>query len=101
MESGAPGTPITLLLKGTNFQIQVWQTLLRIPPGCVTTYGEIAKRAGLPRGARAAGSAIARNQISWIIPCHRVIRKNGTFNNYRWGPERKRAMLGLEAVRFG
>lgn len=96
-----PGTPITLLLKGTNFQIQVWQALLRIPPACVTTYGEIAIRAGRPKGARAAGSAIARNQISWIIPCHRVIRKNGAFNHYRWGPERKRAMLGLEAVRFG
>ncbi len=97
----APDTPITLLLKGTNFQIQVWQALLRIPPGCVTTYEEIAKRVGRPRGARAAGGAIAHNQISWIIPCHRVIRKNGAFNHYRWGPERKRAMLGLEAVRYG
>jgi AraC family transcriptional regulator of adaptative response/methylated-DNA-[protein]-cysteine methyltransferase len=97
----APDTPITLLLKGTNFQIQVWQALLRIPPGCVTTYEEIAKQAGRPKGARAAGSAIARNQISWIIPCHRVIRKSGAFNHYRWGPVRKRAMLGLEAVRFG
>ena len=98
---GAADTPITLLLKGTNFQIQVWQALLRIPPGCVTTYEEIAKRVGRPNGARAAGGAIARNQISWIIPCHRVIRKSGAFNHYRWGPERKRAMLGLEAVRFG
>lgn len=97
----APDTPITLLLKGTNFQIQVWQALLRIPPGCVTTYEEIAKRVDRPNGARAAGGAIARNQISWIIPCHRVIRKNGAFNHYRWGLERKRAMLGLEAARFG
>lgn len=97
----APEAPITLLLKGTNFQIQVWQALLRIPPGCVTTYEEVAKRVERPKGARAAGSAIARNQISWIIPCHRVIRKNGTFHNYRWGLERKRAMLGLEAARFG
>ncbi len=90
--------PLTLLLKGTNFQINVWQALLRIPTGCVTTYEAVARQAGQPRAARAAGGACARNSISWIIPCHRVIRKSGAFNHYRWGRERKRAMLGFEAA---
>ena len=87
---------ITLHLRGTPFQIKVWQALLTIPPGCVTSYGELAHRVGTPRGGRAAGSAVGANPVSWIIPCHRVIRASGVLGEYRWGRGRKLAMLTLE-----
>jgi len=92
------GEPASLgvLLKGTNFQLKVWRALLRVPPGMVTTYEELAAAAGAPTAVRAVGSAVARNAVAYLIPCHRVIRKTGAFGEYRWGPERKRAMLGLE-----
>ena len=85
-----------MLLTGTNFQLQVLRALLRVPPGTVTTYEELAAAAGVPTAVRAVGSAVARNAVAYLIPCHRVIRKTGAFGDYRWGPERKRAMLGLE-----
>lgn len=99
--SGGASRSITLLVRGTNFQIRVWQALLRIPPGRVATYGDLAEAVATPRGARAVGSAVGRNHISWIIPCHRVIRGTGVLGEYRWGSARKKAMLGWEAARHG
>lgn len=95
------GSPeaLHLYIKGTNFQMQVWQALLRVPAGRVTTYGELAQAIGRPSAARAVGSAVSSNAIAWLIPCHRVIRQTGAVDGYRWGTERKRAMLGWEAAR--
>ncbi len=91
---------LPLLLKGTNFQIKVWEALLRIPPGAVTTYEKVAVAAGRPGAARAAARAVAVNPIAFLIPCHRVIRKIGLPGGYRWGPTRKRAMLAWERAHF-
>jgi AraC family transcriptional regulator of adaptative response/methylated-DNA-[protein]-cysteine methyltransferase len=91
--------PITLFLRGTNFQVKVWEALLNIPPGMVCSYQDIACDIGQPGAARAVGNAVATNPISYIIPCHRVIQKMGVIGNYRWSPARKRAMLGWEAAR--
>jgi AraC family transcriptional regulator, regulatory protein of adaptative response / methylated-DNA-[protein]-cysteine methyltransferase len=88
--------PLALLVKGTNFQIKVWEALLRVPAGAVTTYARIAERVGQPRAARAVGSAIAANPIGYLIPCHRVIRNTGAFGEYRWGALRKRVLLSVE-----
>ena len=93
--AGAGG--LTLHLRGTPFQIKVWRALLAIPPGCVTSYGDLARRVGAPRASRAAGTAVASNPVAWIIPCHRVIRASGVLGEYRWGRGRKLAMLSLEA----
>ena len=93
------GVPIPLLVKGTNFQLSVWQALLRIPPGDLVGYGDIARHLGKPGAARAVGSAVGANPISYLIPCHRVIRSVADFGNYRWGAERKKAMIGWEAAR--
>jgi AraC family transcriptional regulator of adaptative response/methylated-DNA-[protein]-cysteine methyltransferase len=90
---------LSLFLKGTNFQIKVWNALLRVPPGTVTTYGRLAQALGSPNSARAVGSAVGKNPIAYLIPCHRVIREMGTFGQYRWGRVRKRAILGWEAAR--
>lgn len=91
----------SLFVKGTNFQIKVWEALLRIPPGAVATYEGVATLAGFPRAARATGRAIADNPIAFLIPCHRVIRKTGLPGGYRWGAARKRALLAWERARFG
>jgi len=88
--------PLTLLLRGTNFQLQVWQALLRIPAGAVTSYGELAARLGNPAASRAVGSAVGQNPIGYLIPCHRVLRGDGGLGGYRWGTERKQAILGRE-----
>lgn len=93
------GGPLTLHVRGTNFQVRVWQALLRIPPGCLTSYGEIAAALDRPGASRAVGGAVGANPISWIIPCHRVIRSTGDFGDYRWGSARKKAMLAWEAAR--
>ncbi len=91
---------ITLFLQGTNFQIKVWQALLRIPPGFVCSYEDLARAIGKPvSAARAVGNAVGANPVSYIIPCHRVIQKMGLAGNYRWNPVRKKAMLGWEAAR--
>jgi AraC family transcriptional regulator of adaptative response/methylated-DNA-[protein]-cysteine methyltransferase len=94
----AKGEParLPLVLKGTNFQIKVWEALLRIPPGAVTTYSDLAAAIGMPRAARAVGNAVASNPIPVLIPCHRVIRKAGDFGKYRYGATRKKALLGWE-----
>jgi AraC family transcriptional regulator, regulatory protein of adaptative response / methylated-DNA-[protein]-cysteine methyltransferase len=90
------GNRVTLHLRGTNFQIKVWEALLRIPPGEVTSYEELAERIGQPSAARAVGNAVAHNPVAYLIPCHRVLRKVGEFGNYRYGPARKKAMLVKE-----
>jgi AraC family transcriptional regulator of adaptative response/methylated-DNA-[protein]-cysteine methyltransferase len=95
------GRPLTLFLKGTNFQLQVWQALLQIPAGAATSYGALAEAIDRPGAARAVGSAVGRNPIAYLIPCHRVLRESGKFGDYRWGAERKQAMLGWEAARAG
>lgn len=89
--------PLKLLCKGTNFQIKVWEALLKIAPGNVVTYRKIAQMIGSPRAVRAVGTAIGKNPIAYLIPCHRVIRSMGHFGGYRWGPARKKAILGMEA----
>ena len=95
----AGGERVPLHLEGTNFQIRVWEALLRVPGGTVVTYERIAASLGSPGAVRAVGTAVGRNPIAYAIPCHRVIRKTGAFGEYRWGAARKRAMLGWEAAR--
>lgn len=91
-----PETPLHLFLSGTNFQIKVWEALLQIPFGKVVSYGQIADNLDMPHAARAVGQAVGHNPIAYLIPCHRVIRKMGVLGNYRYGPLRKKAMLGWE-----
>lgn len=91
--------PLSLYLKGTNFQIKVWEALLKIPSGNVTSYEDVAKLIKKPKAVRATASAVANNPISLLIPCHRVVRKSGVIHNYGWGPERKVAMLGWERAK--
>ena len=90
---------LPLDLRGTNFQIKVWQALLEIPPGAVVPYEDLAARVGNPKASRAVGSAVGQNPIAFIIPCHRVIRKVGGIGGYHGGVARKRAMLAWEAAR--
>ena len=97
----ADGAPLRLAVAGTNFQLKVWEALLRIPPGRITSYQALARSLGLSRSARAIGGAVAANPISYLIPCHRVIRHSGRISHYEWGRSRKRVMLGWEAARFG
>ena len=97
---GAAGGKLALDLRGTNFQLKVWEALLRIPAGAVVSYDALAGALDKPGAARAVGGAVAANPVSYLIPCHRVIRKSGRFHNYYWGPERKRAMLAWEAAHF-
>jgi len=90
--------PLPVLVKGTNFQIKVWEALLRIPVGTVVTYEDVALHIGFPKAVRAVGNAVGKNPVSFIIPCHRVVRKTAEFGNYGGGPARKKAMLGWEAA---
>jgi AraC family transcriptional regulator of adaptative response/methylated-DNA-[protein]-cysteine methyltransferase len=85
-------------LIGGPFQIKVWEALLSIPSGEVTTYGDIASAIGNPKAVRAVGTAVGRNPISWLIPCHRVLRKSGDLGGYHWGTPVKRALLAFEAA---
>jgi AraC family transcriptional regulator, regulatory protein of adaptative response / methylated-DNA-[protein]-cysteine methyltransferase len=94
-------SPLTLHLRGTNFQLKVWEALLRVPPGEATSYEALAARIGQPSAARAVGSAVAHNPVAYLIPCHRVLRKVGEFGNYRYGPARKKAMLLRESSYAG
>lgn len=93
------GGSAPLYLIGAPFQIKVWEALLRVPSGHVTTYGEIARAIGHPRAVRAVGTAVGRNPISWLIPCHRALRKEGALGGYHWGLPVKRALLAWEAAR--
>lgn len=90
--------PLTLTVRGTNFQLAVWNALLRIPPSGFVAYGDIATAIGRPGAARAVGTAVGANPCAWLIPCHRVIRETGELGGYRWGLTRKRAMCAWEAV---
>jgi AraC family transcriptional regulator of adaptative response/methylated-DNA-[protein]-cysteine methyltransferase len=92
--------PLHLILNGTNFQIKVWEALIKIPFGLVVTYQDVAAHIGSPKAVRAVGSAVGKNPISFIIPCHRVIRKTADFGNYGGGKARKKAMLGWEAAQM-
>lgn len=94
-----PKEPVRLLARGTNFQLKVWEALIRVPAGLVCSYSDLARWIGQPRASRAVGSAVAHNPISFLIPCHRVIRSMGHFGQYRWGPARKQAMLAWELSR--
>lgn len=87
-----------LHLRGTNFQLKVWQALLTIPSGKLASYSTIAAMVGAPNAQRAVGSAIGRNPIAYLIPCHRVIQRLGVFGNYRWGNARKQAIIGWEST---
>ena len=90
--------PLSLYVKGTNFQINVWKALLNIPYGKLTTYGQLANLIGNPKASRAVGSAVAANPVSLLIPCHRVIRASGSIGEYRWGSTRKRSILCMETL---
>jgi AraC family transcriptional regulator, regulatory protein of adaptative response / methylated-DNA-[protein]-cysteine methyltransferase len=89
---------VRLHLKGTEFQLKVWQSLLKIPMGRYTTYGQLANQLENPKASRAVGSAVGDNPVAFIIPCHRVIQSSGSFGQYHWGSERKKIMLGWEAA---
>ena len=91
--------PIPLLMRGTNFQVKVWQALLRVPPGQLIAYEDLAALIGQPTATRAVASAVARNRIGFLSPCHRVLRKSGLIGGYRWGPARNAALLAWEAAR--
>lgn len=90
------GSRLHVHLRGTNFQLKVWEALLAIPPASVISYEDLAVRAGRPGASRAVGSALGRNPVAVLIPCHRVIRKMGDFGQYRYGPARKKALLLME-----
>lgn len=94
------GGRLHLHLTGTNFQMRVWDALLRIPPGALVRYADVARLAGVPGSPRAVGTAIGRNPVSWLIPCHRAILGNGYVRGYEWGVARKLAMIGWEAARL-
>ncbi|WP_337043387.1 methylated-DNA--[protein]-cysteine S-methyltransferase [Emticicia sp. 17c] len=92
-------SPVTLLLRGTNFQIKVWEALLKIPFGQIVSYDTIAQAIGQPTAQRAVGTAIGSNRLGYIIPCHRVLQKVGGIGGYRWGTTRKKAILGWEMAK--
>lgn len=91
--------PLTLRLKGTDFEHRVWEALLAIPEGCVASYGQLARALDVPRGARAVGQAVGANPVAALIPCHRVVRESGAIGGYRWGESTKRTLLAVEAAR--
>jgi AraC family transcriptional regulator of adaptative response/methylated-DNA-[protein]-cysteine methyltransferase len=93
---GAPSAPIKAYVRGSPFQVKVWRALLRIPEGCVASYGRLAAAVCTSRAARAVGAACGANPVAYLIPCHRVIRETGVVEGYRWGTDRKQAMLGRE-----
>jgi AraC family transcriptional regulator of adaptative response/methylated-DNA-[protein]-cysteine methyltransferase len=91
--------PLRVVLIGTDFEIRVWETLLRIPMGKATTYSDVARIIDAPKASRAVGAAVGKNPISFVVPCHRVLGKSGAITGYHWGLTRKRAMLGWETAR--
>jgi AraC family transcriptional regulator of adaptative response/methylated-DNA-[protein]-cysteine methyltransferase len=95
--SAARREPLAALVRGTNFQLRVWSALLRVPPGSVVSYESLAAVIGAGTATRAVGRAVGSNTLAYLIPCHRVIRKTGLPGGYRWGVDRKRALLGWEA----
>jgi AraC family transcriptional regulator of adaptative response/methylated-DNA-[protein]-cysteine methyltransferase len=97
VEAATPTLDLPLDIRGTGFQQRVWQALREVPVGARVTYGEIARRLGQPTAVRAVARACAANALAVVIPCHRVVRKDGGLAGYRWGVERKRALLAREA----
>lgn len=95
----SPAQPLPVVVRGSAFQLKVWEALLKIPEGRLVSYDQIADFIGQPTASRAVGTAIGSNPIGYLIPCHRVIKKTGLFGGYRWGIARKQAMLGWEAAR--
>jgi AraC family transcriptional regulator, regulatory protein of adaptative response / methylated-DNA-[protein]-cysteine methyltransferase len=91
-------TPMPLLMCGTNFQIQVWSALMRVPPGAIVSYSDVAQAIGKPTAQRAVGAALASNLIAYAIPCHRVLRATGLFESFKWSPWRRHALLAWEAA---
>jgi AraC family transcriptional regulator of adaptative response/methylated-DNA-[protein]-cysteine methyltransferase len=89
--------PLRVVLIGTDFEVRVWETLLRIPMGRATTYSDIACHIGRPKASRAVGAAVGKNPVSFVVPCHRVIGRSGALTGYHWGLTRKQAILGWEA----
>jgi len=89
--------PVRIVLIGTDFEVQVWETLLKIPVGKATTYSAVASHIGRPTASRAVGAAVGKNPISFVVPCHRVVGTSGALTGYHWGVPRKRAILGWEA----
>lgn len=98
IEDSAVPCLLPLDLRGTPFQLRVWDALREIPPGSTSTYAEIAEKLKAPGSVRAVGGAVAANPLAVVIPCHRVVRSDGQLSGYRWGPERKRALLAREAA---
>ena len=96
-EKWRPETPLKVVLIGSDFEVRVWETLLKVPLGSATTYTDVAKRIERPSAARAVGAAVGKNPLSFVVPCHRVLGRGGSLTGYHWGLTRKRAMLGWEA----
>lgn len=94
------GQPLRIIMIGTDFEVRVWQALLDIPMGRAVTYSDLARRIGAPTAHRAVASAVGRNPISFVVPCHRVLRKDGGIGGYHWGVTRKRAIIGWEMGRL-
>jgi AraC family transcriptional regulator, regulatory protein of adaptative response / methylated-DNA-[protein]-cysteine methyltransferase len=92
--------PLRVVMIGTDFEVRVWETLLKIPMGRAVSYADIARHIGQPTASRAVGSAVGRNPISFVVPCHRVLRGDGTLGGYHWGLTRKRALIGWETGRL-
>jgi AraC family transcriptional regulator of adaptative response/methylated-DNA-[protein]-cysteine methyltransferase len=96
-----PDQPLRVVLIGTDFEVRVWETLLKIPMGRAVCYSDIAQRIQSPKASRAVGAAVGKNPISFVVPCHRALGKNGTLTGYHWGITRKQAMIGWEAGQLG
>ena len=96
----APTQPLHVLVKGSSFQLKVWEALLTIPEGRLVSYDQVAQAIGQPSASRAVGTAIGTNPVGYLIPCHRVIKKTGLIGQYRWGANRKQAMVGWEAAQL-
>jgi AraC family transcriptional regulator, regulatory protein of adaptative response / methylated-DNA-[protein]-cysteine methyltransferase len=97
-EAHEAGSRLRAFVRGSAFQVRVWNALLRVPPGSLVTYGRLAAAIGQPAAARAVGSAVGSNPLAYLIPCHRVIRETGVIGDYHWGRERKQAMIAWEAM---
>ena len=96
-----PVQPLRVTMIGTDFEVRVWETLLKIPMGCASTYSDIAAKIERPKASRAVGAAVGKNPLSFVVPCHRVLGKSGALTGYHWGITRKQAMLGWEAGQVG
>jgi len=98
--SAHPASKLKLFVKGTSFQLKVWEALLKIPLGELVSYQVVSQHVGNPRGLQATGSAVGKNPVAFLIPCHRVVRKTGEINGYRWGLDRKSAIIAWEAAQL-